>query len=134
VERHWSLIAMAAAELAALKEQLAGRRIPIPKVTSKRRTTLNPDDPPCRSLAESVRAIRYALSNLHDAPPASETLTARLNRAVVVRSPGDAKSKRARYRPPNADHNKPLGTPKLRLLKDSEMKKRKMLRQDKLSI
>jgi hypothetical protein len=53
---------------------------------------------------------------------------------VVVRSPGDAKSKRARYRPPNADHNKPLGTPKLRLLKDSEMKKLKMLRQDKLSI
>ena len=56
---------MAAAELASLKEQLAGRRIPIPKVTSKRRTTLNPDDPPCRSLAESVRAIRYSLSNLH---------------------------------------------------------------------
>ena len=95
---------------------------------------LNHEKSSCRSLAESVRAIRYALSNLHDTPPAHETLTARLKRAVVVRSPGDTNGKRTRYRPPNADHNKPLGTPKFRLLKDTEMKKLKMLRQDKLSI
>ena len=85
VELHWSLIAMAAAELAALKEQLGGRRNPASQPNSKGRTMLNHEKSSCRSLAESVRTIRYALSNLHDTPPDNETLRARLKRAVVVR-------------------------------------------------
>ncbi len=128
VELHWSLIAMTAAELAALKEQLASQR----RTTSAGCSSEVPQTPPCRSLAESVRAIRYTLSNLNEEPSCNETLSAKLKRAVVIQPKRGSKSKQARYRPPNSDHDKPLGLPKVRPMKESENIKLNSLRKEKL--
>ena len=62
VELHWSIMAMAVAELFALKEQLAPRR-------SKSDSTDPPPDPKKRSLANTVRALRCCLNTLRDTPP-----------------------------------------------------------------
>jgi len=113
VELHWSLLAMAVAELFALKEQLAA--------TSKSNAKTPPANPKKRSLANTVRAIRYCLLHLNGLSEASADLRSRLRRAVTdnyVRT----SSKRARYCPSNPD-KKPLGGPKIRKLTVGERKR-----------
>jgi DDE family transposase len=114
-ELNWSILAMAVAELFALKEQLAAR--PSSETPAKKL----PRDPKKRSLANTMRAIRHSLTHLKDVPQPGEDIQSRLQRAVTdsyVRT----SSKRARYRPPNPD-KKPLGDPKIRRLTAIESKK-----------
>jgi hypothetical protein len=111
-ELNWSLLAMAIGELLALKEQLA---------LSKSNARIPPPDPKNRSLANTIRAIRYCLLHLKDTPEPGADLKSRLRRAVTdsyIRT----SSKRARYRPPNPD-KRPLGDPTIRKLTASEKKK-----------
>jgi DDE family transposase len=113
-ELNWSIMAMAIAELFALKEQLA-------RSPSESRVKKLPRDPKKRSLANTVRAIRHALTHLKDVPELGEDIRSRLRHAVTdsyVRK----SSKRARYRPPNPD-KKPLGDPVIRTLSATEKKK-----------
>ena len=112
-ELNWSLMAMTLAELFALKEQLA------PSVT---RSSDEPEgNPDKRSLANTVRALRHALTHLSEVPKRGETLPHKLRHAVTDRYKRKS-SKRARYRPPNPD-KKPLGDPKIRQLTTAEKKK-----------
>jgi hypothetical protein len=100
-ELHWSLMAMAVAELFALREQLSPTR-------RKGRPSA---DPAKRSLANTMRALRHCLVHLRNVPGAGQDLQARLRQAVTddyVRK----SSKTARYRPPNPD-KRPLGGPQL---------------------
>jgi hypothetical protein len=110
-ELDWSIMAMAVAELFALKEQLAKRS---PKSGKKKQI----GDPVKRSLAQTMRARRKCLRNLNDTVLPGEDLASQLRDAVtdsyVRKAP-----KRARYRPPNPD-KKPLGDPKLRRLSKQE--------------
>lgn len=106
-ELHWSIMAMALAELFALKEQLSRRH---PK-------TQGPD-PARRSLANTLRALRYNLCHLVEAPAPDKDLRTMLRHAVTDDYRRKA-SKGARYRPPNPD-KKPLGDPKIRILTAEE--------------
>jgi hypothetical protein len=103
-ELHWSLLAMAVAELMALKEQLAARSTADGGAVDPRR----------RSLANAMRALRHALARIGERPPPGRDVSALLRLAVT-----DAyrrhSSKTARYRPPNPDA-RPCGNPKLRRL------------------
>jgi Transposase DDE domain len=116
VELNWSILAMAIAELLALKEQLA--KWP-PKPDREKRAA----DPIKRSLAQTMRALRTCMRNLSDSPAPGKDLASRLRDAItdsyIRKAP-----KRARYRPPNPD-KKPLGDPKLRPL---TMKEKQQLR------
>jgi hypothetical protein len=107
-ELDWSILAMAIAELFALKEQLS-------QAPSRPR---RPPDPAKRSLAQTMRAIRHCLRNL-DEVPAPERVLRNLLRAAVTDSYARKAPKRARYRPHNPDQ-KPLGNPKLRRLTRQE--------------
>jgi len=112
-ELHWALLGMTIAELLALKEQLA----------------LTPAaaryEPKKRSLAHTMRALRFCLQHLREVPQSDDDLKSRLRRAVtdsyVRRS-----SKTARYRPCNPD-KKSLGDPHIRRLTPSEQKTLKTL-------
>jgi hypothetical protein len=104
-ELDWSIMAMALAELFAIKEQLAKR----PPKTGKKEC---PYDPAKRSLANTMRALRGCLNKLHESPEAGKDVFSRLRDAVTDSYVRQA-SKRSRYRPPNPD-KKPLGDPKLR--------------------
>jgi len=114
VELHWSLMAMAVAELFALKEQLRPR-------SSRAAPENPPPDPKRRSLANTVRALRYCLTHLSETPTHGRTLHQQLRNAItdgyLRKSP-----KRARYRPPNPD-KKPLGDPKIHSLTVKAKKK-----------
>jgi len=113
-ELNWSIMAMAIAELFALKEQLAPTA---PKSTAKQL----PPDPQKRSLANTMRALRRCLTHLKDIPEQGEDLRSRLRHAVTdsyVRN----SSKRARYRPLNPD-KKPLGDPEIRKLTQQEQQR-----------
>ncbi len=114
-ELDWSILAMATAELFALKEQLS-------KAHSRPR---RPPDPMKRSLANTMRAIRYCLRNLDDVPDPQQELLILL-RVAVTDSYDRKTSKRARYHPPNPD-KKPLGDPKLRQLTPMEKKTLKII-------
>jgi hypothetical protein len=112
-ELNWSIMAMAVAELFALKEQLAPARAkPNPKSPTF--------DPQRRSLAQTMRALRSCLSNLRDTPPTGLDLPTRLRLAVtdnyIRRS-----TKHARYRPRNPD-KKPLGDPQITTLPRKDKK------------
>lgn len=110
VELDWSIMAMGLAELFALKEQL-----------SKRPPRKDPaPNPAKRSLAGTLRAIRYGLRHLEEIPAPEKDLPTLLRRAVTDSYRRKA-SKCARYRPPNPD-KKPLGDPKLRTLTATEKK------------
>jgi hypothetical protein len=111
VELDWSILAMAVAELFALKEQLAKR----PPKSGKKRHAANPVK---RSLAKTMRAIRQCLRNPSDTPAPGKDLASQLGDATTDSYTRKA-SKRARYRPPNPD-KKPLGDPKLRRLTAQE--------------
>lgn len=113
-ELNWSIMAMAVAELFALKEQLA------PAQTASDSNT-PPTDPRKRSLANTMRALRSCLRHLQDIPQAGQDLPTRLRLAVTDNYIRKA-SKKARYRPPNPD-KKPLGDPKIRTLTTQEKKK-----------
>ncbi len=121
-ELDWSILAMAVAELFALKEQLARR-------PRKSGTKPKSGDPSKRSLAQTMRALRESLAKLRETPEPGMDLSSRL-RDAVTDSYKRKGSKKARYRPPNPD-KKPLGDPKVRrltteekqLLKQAEMEK-----------
>jgi hypothetical protein len=110
-ELDWSIMAMALAELFALKEQLAKR---LPKSGTKEQ----PADPEKRSLAKTMRALRWCLRNLNTSPATGEDLASQLRDAVTDNYTRKA-SKRSRYRPSNPD-KKPLGDPKLRSITKQE--------------
>ena len=110
-ELDWSILAMAVAELFALKEQLAKR----PSKSGKPRRAGNPVK---RSLAQTMRVLRNCLRNLSDASAPGKDLASQLSNAVTDSYTRKA-AKRARYRPPNPD-KKPLGDPKLRRLTPQE--------------
>lgn len=106
-ELDWSIMAMAVAELFALREQLAKK----PQTADPRR----------RSLANTVRALRGCLRALDAVPIAGADLPTLLREAVTD-SYDRKKPKRARYRPPNPD-KKPLGAPKVRKITAQEKKR-----------
>jgi hypothetical protein len=136
VELEWSLLGMAVAELWALKEQMSA---PPSTCVPPKDVTLTPeariaavgdpspelgsktDAPRTRSLAGTMRALRWCLRNVREVCEPGRGLADRLRQAVTdgyTRS----SSKRARYRPVNPD-KKPLGDPKLRTLTAEEMQK-----------
>ena len=112
-ELHWSILAMAVAELFALKEQLSRHRLKALRKAPR-------PDPVKRSLAKTMRALRYCLRHLHEVPQPEQDLVSLL-RVAVTDSYQRKSSKRARYRPPNPD-KKPLGDPQLRRLTLQEQK------------
>jgi hypothetical protein len=115
VELDWSILGMAVAELLALKEQLSATAAKPKK-----------DRPGKRSLAGTMRALRWCLRNIDKTTEFGPTLEDRLREAVI----DDYKrtsSKRARYRPTNPD-KKPLGDPQLRKLTFEEKKKLRRLK------
>jgi len=110
-ELNWSIMAMAVAELFALKEQLQPPRGKAEAATAK-------GDPQKRSLAGTMRALRYCLTHLESPPQANRPLRLRLRLAVTddyVRK----SMKRSRCRRPNPD-KKPLGDPHVRRLTPHE--------------
>jgi hypothetical protein len=113
-ELDWSIMAMAIAELFALREQLAAR----PPDKDRRREPL---DPQRRSLANTMRALRRCLRALDRIPEENAALPTLLRQAVTDNYQRK-KSKAARYRPPNPD-KKPLGEPKVRKITPQEKKK-----------
>jgi hypothetical protein len=108
VELHWSVMAMAVAELFALKEQLA----------TAERTVFATGDPQRRSLARTMRALRWCLSHLSEIPAQGRDL-ATLLRLAVTDGYVRRKSRRARYCPKNPD-KKPLGDPHVRCMTADE--------------
>jgi hypothetical protein len=122
VELDWSVLAMAVAELFALKEQLA-------KPTRKSRTRGKSGDPNKRSLAQTMRALRGCLAKLREVPERGKDLASQLRDAVTDNYKRKA-SKKARYRPPNPD-KKPLGDPKVRRLTTKEKQRLKRAEMEK---
>jgi hypothetical protein len=99
VELDWAIRGMAFAELAALREQIAA-------CERQKNSDYTPRD---RSLAETVRALRYCMRNPHTRPEMERSLRNAL-RAAVVQRYRPRTEKHARYRPRNPD-KKPLGDP-----------------------
>lgn len=122
VELNWSIMAMAVAELFALKEQLS----PSSAGTKDKAST---GDPKKRSLANTMRALRRCLTHLGETPEPGRDLRTQLREAVTD-SYHRKSSRKARYRPPNPD-KKPLGDPKLRKLNKAERKKLDAVRTQK---
>jgi hypothetical protein len=116
-ELHWSLMAMAVAELLALHAQLTKKT----KRRSRRDADLPAADPSRRSLANTMRAIRGCLRAPDAIPEAGADLSSRL-RDAVTDGYRRKRSKRARYRPPNPD-KKQLGAPHVRTLTADEKKR-----------
>lgn len=112
-ELNWSIMAMAVAELFALKEQLVKR-------AEKTRLRQPTPDPAKRSLANTMRAIRGCMRDRHEIPDPGQDLKTLLAQAVTD-SYQRRGSKRARYRPPNPD-KKPLGKPQVRKITAQEKK------------
>jgi hypothetical protein len=113
-ELHWAIMAMAVAELFALKEQLR----PKPEKSSPKSS---PADPVKRSLAKAIRAIRTCLRRPDDTPKPGQDLATLLAKAVTD-SYQRKSSKKPRYRPSNPD-KKPLGEPEIRNLTRPERQK-----------
>lgn len=105
VELDWSLRGMAVAELLALSEQTA---------LSGEDEDEESYDPKDRSLANTMRALRTCLRNLHKYESEDNGLIQQLSRAFVQRYDNKT-DKRGRYRPKNPD-KKPLGDPTIRKL------------------
>lgn len=123
VELHWSLLAMAVAELFALKEQLR------PSMSQLRPAWPPPDnatDPSRRSLAATIFQIRWSLTHLSETPVRREdSLPWKLHEAKTDNYHRSS-SKTARYCPPNPD-KKPLGDPKIKPL--NQLQKQKLRKQ-----
>jgi hypothetical protein len=118
-ELDWSILAMAIAELFALKEQL-------PQRTSKSRSRKCSADPNKRSLAGTMRALRSCLRNLHRVPEHGQDLASKLRDAVTDNYKRTL-SKQARYRPRNPDKEKKLGDPEVRRLSPQARQKLKQI-------
>lgn len=114
VELNWSILAMAVAELFALKEQLS-------KKQAKRKRGAPSYNPIKRSLAKTIRALRKCLKALSEIPEPYEDLTTKLRNAVTD-SYLRKSSKKPRHRPANPD-KKPLGDPKVRQMTSKEVEK-----------
>jgi hypothetical protein len=114
-ELNWSILAMAIAELLALKEQIPEEK------TADSSPEKNTYTPKKRSLANTMRAIYFCLDNLSEIPEPKKSLFERLACAVTDSYMRQA-SKAARYRPKNPDKKK-LGEPKVRKIKTEERKK-----------
>ena len=108
-ELNWSIMAMAVAQLFALKEQLAKRG---------RKKDEKPSDPNKRSLANTMRAIRGCIRKPDSISEEGKDLTTLLRQAVHDDYERKG-SKKARYRPPNPDKKK-LGDPKVRTMTAKE--------------
>ena len=109
VELDWSLRAMAVAELIALREQI------VPEADGSSDDNYDPKE---RSLANTMRALRTGMRNLHKFPQPGDGLLFQLSRALV-QTYNHGTDKRARYRPKNPD-KKPLGNPTVRKLNAEE--------------
>jgi Transposase DDE domain len=113
-ELDWSILAMAVAELFALKEPLAKK----PPPPGQRGPTT---DPAQRSLAKTMRAIRTCIRTPDALPRPRGDLRTLLCEAVTD-SYHRKKPRRARYRPLNPD-KKPLGAPQVRKINPQEKKR-----------
>jgi Transposase DDE domain len=104
VELDWSILAMTLAQLFAIKEQVKAKA--------------EKYDPTKRSLAKTLRALRYCLRHLEASPAQGKDLATQLAEA---QTDGYARKrpKKARYRPKNKD-KKPLGDPEIRLFDAEE--------------
>lgn len=114
VELDWSIRAMAFAELVALREQITAQQ------DSQREDEASYDTKD-RSLANTMRALRKCMRNLHKYVDPSQDLLYRLSRARVQKYTNRT-DKKARYRRKNPD-KKPLGEPTIRKLNREERKK-----------
>jgi hypothetical protein len=114
MELDWSLRAMAVAELLALREQIAAAEA---NATQDEPASYDPDD---RSLANTMRALRKCMRNLHKYSTSADCLLYQLSRAFVQRY-NNRTDKRARYRRKNPD-KKALGEPTVRKLNALERK------------
>ena len=103
VELEWSVLAMAVAELLALRRQIPKKR------KTKQDSPYRVTD---RSLAETVRALRSTMASPEDIPKPSKGLADQLAKAMVLRYKNKT-DKKPRYRPPNPD-KKPLSDPNIR--------------------
>lgn len=112
VELDWAIRAMAVAELLALREQVRDARDGDEKEQKY--------DPIERSLANTMRALRKCMRNLHKYSTAANNLLQALADAKVQQY-DNRTDKRARYRPPSPDKN-PLGEPIVRDLNPHEVK------------
>ena len=113
-ELDWSIMAMAVAELFALKEQLARK----PETRGQRARAV---DPTRRSLAHAMRAIRRCIRTPDAIPEAGADLPALLREAITD-GYQRKKPRCARYRPASPD-KKQLGTPRVRKINDQEKKR-----------
>ena len=111
VELDWSIRAMAVAELLALREQIAAAE-------ADEEAPYAPQD---RSLANTMRALRKCMRNLHKYSTPTDGLMYQLSKALLQRYQ-QRTDKRARYRPKNPD-KKPLGEPTVRKLNALERQK-----------
>lgn len=111
-ELNWSIMAMAVAELFALKEQLAPR----PRKKDEPKPV-----PSNRSLANTMRAIRLCIRRPDSISDAGDDLATLLRKAVTDNYQRKG-SKKARYRPPNPD-KKTLGDPKVVTMTAKDKKK-----------
>jgi hypothetical protein len=118
VELDWSIFAMALAELIALRQQICN---------SSERVKSAGYDPKDRSLANTMRALRKCMRQLHKCPDPDDHLLHRLSRAVVQRYKNRT-NKQARYRPKNPD-KKPLGDPNVRPLSTEQLRKLQQMQQ-----
>jgi hypothetical protein len=110
-ELDWSILAMAIAELVALREQ------------STKAGKGQSADPARCSLANTMRALRHCLRHLKETPKRGEDLASKL-RAATTDGYRRKISKRARYRPKNPD-KKRLGDPTIRPMDTKERQKLK---------
>ena len=111
-ELHWSLLAMAVAELLAVREQVANQ--------NNLRESYTPKD---RSLAITMRAIYECLDELEDFAPTGGDLFSRLAMAITD-GYQRKKSKKARYRPARTKKNKkPTVPPEVRKPNTAERQK-----------
>jgi len=108
-ELDWSIRAMAVAELIALREQIRADEADDPGGTY---------DPRDRSLAETMRALRKCMRQLHKYSTHEDGLLHVLSQALVQRYENQT-DKRSRYRPKNPD-KKPLGDPTVRKMTAEE--------------
>ena len=120
-ELDWSIRAMAAAELIALREQ-------IPQENEKQAPSDQAYDTKDRSLANTMRALRKCMRNLNKYADPSDDLLTQLSGALVQKY-NNRTNKKARYRPKNPDKKK-LGEPTVRKMNREEREKLKNLTEE----
>ena len=114
VELDWSIRAMAVAELIALREQISRQR----SQSTDEELAYDTKD---RSLANTMRALRKCMRNLHKYTIPSDGLFYQLSRALVQKYENRT-DKKSRYRPKNPD-KKSLRDPIVRKMNTEEREK-----------